>query len=70
MLVHVVHKSSPRLTPVIAAMITDQAEAVRAMGRAPRDWINQLRVVAEEAGELAAANPDLGLGARQGPQAD
>ena len=37
-------------------MITDQAEAVRAMGRAPRDWINQLRVVAEEAAELAAGN--------------
>ena len=54
-LLHVVHKSSPRLAPLIAAVITDQAEAARAMGCAPQDWINQLRVVAEEAGELAAA---------------
>jgi Protein of unknown function (DUF2786) len=53
---HVVHKSSPRLAPLIAAVITDQAEAVRATGRAPQEWLNQLRVVAEEAGELAAGN--------------
>lgn len=55
-LLHVVHKSSPRLAPLVAAVITDQAEAVRAMGRAPQDWISQLGVVAEEAGELVAAN--------------
>jgi Protein of unknown function (DUF2786) len=55
-LLHVVHKSSPRLAPLIASVITDQAEAVRARGRAPQDWQNQLRVVAEEAGELAPVN--------------
>src|SRR5215216_6383962 len=55
-LLHVVHKSSPRLAPLIAAAITDQAEVVRAMQPAPQDWLNQLQVVAEEAGELAAGN--------------
>jgi hypothetical protein len=55
-LLHVVHKSSPRLAPLIAAVITDQAEVVRAMQQAPQDWLNQLQVVAEEAGELAGGN--------------
>jgi hypothetical protein len=55
-LLHVVHKSSPRLAPLIASVITDQAEVVHALRRAPHDWLNQLRVVAEEAGELAAVN--------------
>jgi Protein of unknown function (DUF2786) len=53
-LLHVVYKSSPRLAPLSAAVITDQAEAVRAVQRAPQDWLNQLEVVAEEAGGLAA----------------
>jgi Protein of unknown function (DUF2786) len=55
-LLHVVHKSSRQLAPLIASVITDHAEAVRAMRRAPQDWLNQLRVVGEEAGELAAGN--------------
>jgi Protein of unknown function (DUF2786) len=55
-LLHVVHKSSPRLAPLIASVITDQADAVCALGRAPQDWRNQLRVVAEEAGGLAPVN--------------
>ncbi len=55
-LLHVVHKSSPRLAPLIASVIADQADVVHALRRAPHDWLNQLRVVAEEAGELAAVN--------------
>ena len=53
-LLHVVHKAGPRLAPVIAAVITSQAKAVHALSRAPQDWLNQLQVVADEAGELAA----------------
>jgi hypothetical protein len=55
-LLHVVHKSSPRLARVIAAVATEQAAAAGTLSRAPHDWLNQLRVVAEEAGELAPAS--------------
>jgi Protein of unknown function (DUF2786) len=55
-LLHVVHKASPQLARIIAAVITNQAKAVQAFSRAPQDWLNQLRVVAEEAGELTAGN--------------
>ena len=55
-LLHVVHKAGPRLAPIIAAVITSQAKAVHALSRAPQDWLNQLQVVADEAGELAAGN--------------
>ena len=37
-------------------MITSQAKAVHALSRAPQDWLNQLQVVADEAGPLAAGN--------------
>ncbi len=53
-LLHVVHKAGPRLAPVIAAVITSQAKAVHALSRGPQDWLNQLQVVADEAGALAA----------------
>ena len=55
-LLHVVHKAGPRLAPIIAAVITSQAKAVHALSRAPQDWLNQLQVVADEAGPLAAGN--------------
>jgi uncharacterized protein DUF2786 len=55
-LLHVVHKASPRLARVIAAVILDQAAGADALRRAPQDWVNQLRIVAEEAGELAPAS--------------
>ncbi len=55
-LLHVVHKAGPRLAPIIAAVITNQAKAVHALSRAPQDWLNQLQVVADEAGRLAAGN--------------
>jgi hypothetical protein len=54
-LLHVVQKASARLSRVIAAVITDQAATSRALDRAPQDWLDQLRVVAEEAGELTSA---------------
>jgi hypothetical protein len=55
-LLHVMYKAGPRLAPTIAAVITNQANAVHGWSRAPQDWLNQLQVVADEAGELAAGN--------------
>jgi hypothetical protein len=55
-LLHVMYKAGPRLAPIIAAVITNQANAVHGWSRAPQDWLNQLEVVADEAGELAAGN--------------
>jgi Protein of unknown function (DUF2786) len=52
-LVHVVRKAIPRSAQLIAAVITEQARAVGAEGRAPREWLDQLRAVAEEAGDFA-----------------
>jgi Protein of unknown function (DUF2786) len=52
-LVHVVRKTIPRSAQVIAAVITEHATAVSAADRAPQDWLDQLRAVAEETVELA-----------------
>jgi Protein of unknown function (DUF2786) len=52
-LVHVVRKTLPRSTQVVAAVITAHAQAVSAADRAPQDWLDQLRAAAEEAPDLA-----------------
>jgi hypothetical protein len=51
-LVHVVRKAVPRSVQQIAAVITEYARAAGVEGRAPREWHNQLKAVAEEAAEL------------------
>jgi len=51
-LVHVVRKAIPRSAQHIAAVITEHARSAGADDRAPREWRNQLRAVAEEAAEL------------------
>ena len=51
--VHVVGKAIPRSAQQIAAVITEHGRAVRAEELAPREWLNQLRAVAEDAADLA-----------------
>jgi hypothetical protein len=53
-LVHIVRKAIPRSAQLIAAVITEHASAVGVETRAPREWLDQLRAVAEEGGEFAS----------------
>lgn len=59
--VHVVRETLPRSVQLIASVITEQAERGGAEGRAPRQWLDQLRAVAEDTIELGV------VGHRQNP---
>jgi hypothetical protein len=48
-LVHLVRRSNARLVPLLATAIGAQARSAQAEQRAPQPWLDQLRVVADEA---------------------